>query len=360
MMKLKNILDKFKGKRILVLGDVMSDKFISGDVSRISPEAPVPIVHVTSQSVVPGGAANTANNLKSLGAEVFLAGVIGSDSSGRELLNELKFRGIDTDGIIVDKKRPTTVKTRVISLNQQIIRIDRESRDEIDESVSNKLLNYIHGVANKDHGIMNKETSPDLDGNFDGIIISDYGKGVITHEILEGISGIDEGTTNIRSADGIKDTKTGSSNKKERVPIVVDPCRENFLSYGNITAFICNQNDATKALGISIINETSLKNIGYKLVSSLGCTGVVITRGKDGMCVFDKDGNLSHIHGIPRDIFDVTGVSDTVTAVFTLALTSGADFVDAAKLANYAGFVVTGKVGTATTSINEIRDVLNE
>ncbi len=322
-MELKDIVDKFRGKRILVLGDLMLDKFIWGDVSRISPEAPVPIVHVTSQSNLLGGAANTANNLRSLDAEVFIAGVIGKDKVGKELLEELRIKGINTDDIIVDKERPTTLKTRVISLNQQIIRIDKESRKEINDSISNKILGYIEKISS----------------DVDGLIISDYGKGVITHRILENISRIA---------------------RSNSVPIVVDPNLRNFLSYKNITAFVSNQQDTVEALGIKVINETSLRNIGYKLVSSLDCEGVVITRGRKGMVVFDKDGNLSHIPAIPRDVFDVTGVSDTVTSTFTLALTSGANLVEAARLANYAGWIVVGKVGTATVNRNELLEILNE
>lgn len=322
-MRLGNILDKFEGKSILVLGDLMLDKFIWGDVSRISPEAPVPIVHVTSQSIKLGGAANAANNLRSLGAKVFIAGVVGEDTIGGELLEELKIKGINTEGVVIDRKRPTTLKTRVISLNQQVIRLDKESREEISDPISNKILDYVEEISSK----------------VDGVIISDYGKGVITYEVLKSIS---------------------EMAKINEVPVVVDPDLRNFLDYSDITVFISNQRDVTEVLGIRIINETSLRNIGYKLISSLCCEGVVITQGKEGLIVFDKEGNLTHIPAIPRDVFDVTGVSDTVTSTFTLALTSGADLVEAAKLANYAGWIVVGKVGTATVDIDEIKEVLNE
>ncbi|MEA3255808.1 MAG: PfkB family carbohydrate kinase, partial [Candidatus Altiarchaeota archaeon] len=190
-MKLDSILDRFRGKRILVLGDLMLDKFIWGDVSRISPEAPVPIVHVTSQSIKLGGAANAANNLKTLGAEVFIAGVVSEDTIGGELLEELKIKGINTEGVVVDRKRPTTLKTRVISLNQQVIRLDKESREEISDPISDKILGYVEDISSK----------------VDGVIISDYGKGVITYEILKSIS---------------------ERAKINEVPVVVDPDLRNF------------------------------------------------------------------------------------------------------------------------------------
>ncbi|MEA3255789.1 MAG: PfkB family carbohydrate kinase, partial [Candidatus Altiarchaeota archaeon] len=232
-------------------------------------------------------------------------------------------KGINTEGVVIDRKRPTTLKTRVISLNQQVIRLDKESREEISDPISNKISGYVEDISSK----------------VDGVIISDYGKGVITYGVLKSISE----RVNINE-----------------VPVVVDPDLRNFLDYSDITAFISNQRDVTEVLGIRIINETSLRNIGYKLVSSLCCEGVVITQGKEGLIVFDKEGNLTHIPAIPRDVFDITGVSDTVTSTFTLALTSGADLVEAAKLANYAGWIVVGKVGTATVDIDEIKEVLNE
>ncbi len=320
-MKLRRILSKFEEKKILVLGDIMLDKSIWGRVSRISPEAPVPIVHVTSESFIPGGAANTVNNLNALGANVFVAGVIGDDNIGRKLTIELKDERIDTHGLIIDQQRPTTLKTRVISQNQQIVRIDKESRKGINDSITDQILDYINGVMD----------------DIDAIIISDYGKGVITHKLLESLA--------YRGDDKV---------------IVVDPNMKNFLDYNNITVFISNQQDASRALGITIINETSLRNMGHRLINRIDCDAVIITRGKEGMSLFEKNGNLTHIPAVAREVFDITGVSDTVTSTFTLALTSGADMVEATKLANYAASIVIGKVGTATVSREEIDGVLNE
>ncbi|MBN2251899.1 MAG: D-glycero-beta-D-manno-heptose-7-phosphate kinase [Candidatus Altiarchaeota archaeon] len=320
-MTLASILEGFKGKRILVVGDMILDKFIYGDVSRISPEAPVPVLHATSESNFLGGAGNTANNLEALGAKVYLIGIVGGDKAGKEFIRELKRGGIDSGGVFMNGGRSTTVKTRVISRNQQILRIDNGSSGEAGDEVTRRLMDYIRKVL------------PDLDG----VVVSDYGKGVPDHRILETLPSI-----------------LG----ERHIPVVVDPSMQNFMAYKDITLLVSNQRDASQALGMKFINETSLRNAGHKLVSTLCCEGVAITRGKDGMTVFDKQGRLSHIPARSREVFDITGVSDTIASTFVLALSCGADLIEAAKLANCAGWVKVGKFGTATVNIKELKEAL--
>lgn len=322
-MSMKDIISKFKEKSILVLGDMMLDEFIKGGVSRISPEAPVPVVDVDSTYVVPGGAANVVNNLSVLGAKVYVAGAVGKDVEGEKLTDILKEKKVDVSGVMVDKDRPTTLKTRIIAHNQQVVRVDREKRAEIGESTANKLLEYVTSII------------PEIDA----IVVSDYNKGVATSQLLDEV---------IKLA------------KEHKRIITVDPKVQNILNYRGATAVTPNQFEASAVVGISIINETSIRNMGQKLLTMLECDAVLITKGKDGMYLFEKDGNVVHIPAIVQEVFDVTGAGDTVVSTFTLALASGANMIDAAKLSNYAAGVVVRKVGTATVLPEEILKILKE
>lgn len=322
-MTMKDVISKFKEKNILVLGDMMLDEFITGEVSRISPEAPVPVVDVSSTYVMPGGAANAINNLNALGAKVCVAGVVGKDAKGEKLTKILKEKNIDVGGLMVDENRPTTLKTRIIAHNQQVVRIDQEKRGEIEDSTSNELFEYIQRIISK----------------IDAIVVSDYDKGVVTSRLL---------------ADVVK-----LANENECI-ITVDPKVRNILNYQGVTAITPNQFEASAAVGISIINETSVRNMGQKLLTMLECDGVLITKGKDGMSLFEKNGSVTHIPSVAQEVFDVTGAGDTVASTFTLALASGANMLDAARLSNYAAGVVVRKVGTATVKPEEILKILED
>lgn len=324
--ELKKVVERFDSARILVIGDVMLDRFIVGTVSRISPEAPVPVVDLTSEIFKPGGAANAINNIKALGGKVIAAGVVGDDASGRKLIDLLKQSEINTEGIIVIKNRPTSVKTRIIAGQQQIVRIDREKRDGVDTEWTQQIMEFV-----------NKKID-----DIDAILISDYDKGVITNKLLEDV---------IPFA------------KKYNKPVIVDPKIEHFLDYKGVTIVTPNIKEASAATGISPINETSIRNMGQWLLTQLECDTVLITRGKDGMSLFEKDGNITHIPTVAREVFDVTGAGDTVTGVVALCLAVGLEMKDAATIANTAAGIVVGKRGTAITTKDELKhhlDVLKE
>jgi len=318
-MKLKSLLDDFVGKKVMILGDMMVDKYILGETTRISPEAPVPIVDIKSEKVIPGGAANTANNISSLDGKVISVGVVGDDEDGKWLMKNLKRKGIDVKGIFTDKSRPTTTKTRIISGHQHIVRIDREEKMEIDEKLTHKIIDFVRKEISK----------------VDAIAFSDYDKGLITVKLLDEV------------------INTGKQHEK---PIITDPKFRHFFDYKGVTIFKPNLNEASRMTGITVVNETSIRNMGIKILSQLECSAVLITRGENGMSLFEKNGRITDIPVIPREgeILDVTGAGDTVTATLSLALASGADFINAANLSNIAAGIEVEKMGTATVSRKEI------
>ncbi|MEE9591148.1 MAG: D-glycero-beta-D-manno-heptose-7-phosphate kinase [Thermodesulfobacteriota bacterium] len=325
LLKIKkaySIIDKFKDARILVIGDLILDHFIWGNVRRISPEAPVPVVEVTSEGILLGGSANVVNNIHSLGGKCLVAGVAGRDEDGKKLLKLLKEKGIPFEGITLDRKRPTTIKTRVIAHNQQVVRFDREDKDKIENETLDKVIKYVKKALK----------STDL------VIISDYAKGLITSKLME-------------------ETKTFAS--KLGKPIVLDPKVEHFNYYRGVTVVTPNNLEASLASGIDIVDGRSLHMAGEVLYNKLGCKALLITRGEHGMSIFESN-EETHIPTVAREVYDVSGAGDTVVGVLGLALASGADFKEAAVLANYAAGIVVSKVGTATVGADEFRMVLKE
>ena len=315
--KFKKIIDKFSKAKILVIGDLILDEFLWGDVSRISPEAPVPVVWVRSESFMPGGAANVANNIKALGADVYLAGVVGMDERGRVLTDALRCKGIDVGGIVIDEERPTTLKTRVIAHKQQVVRIDKEKMHGLSKSMINGIIDYVKTIIN----------------DIDAIIIEDYGKGVIMPHLLEGV---------LRLA------------KKHKKIVNVDPKEEHFHYYKNVTAITPNHHEASQAIGIKIKGNDNLIKIGRKLLTKLKCKAVLMTLGENGMQLFEKKGSFTHIPTVAQDVFDVSGAGDTVISTFTLALASQASMLDAAYISNIAAGIVVGKVGIAVLTQKEL------
>lgn len=317
--KLKEILSKFPQINILVIGDVMLDRFIWGIVDRISPEAPVPIVQVEKESMVLGGAANVANNIVSLGSKVLLAGVIGTDSQGENLEAKLKQQGICIKGIIKDSSRPTTLKSRIIAHQQQVVRIDKEKKSKISTKIENRLIEYIKAAL--------KEVS--------AIIISDYNKGVITPALMSNVL---------------------SFAKQKSLVVAVDPKEENFGFYREASIITPNLKEAEIISGIKIVNESSLIEAGKRLMADSNCQALLITKGAKGMSLFTQDEaiNATHIPTYAREVYDVTGAGDTVISALTLALCSGASFLEAACLANYAAGLAIAKLGTATISSPEL------
>ena len=319
----ERIIDSFSNSKILIIGDIMMDRYIWGKVSRISPEAPVPVVDVSKISHLLGGAANVANNIYSLGGKVFMAGVVGSDGVGEELLEMLKERKIDVGGVIVDEERPTTLKTRIIAHNQQVVRFDIEKRERINNRIKRKILNYCLDVIPL----------------CDAVIISDYGKGVISRSLLASI---------------IEET-----NRLNKI-LAVDPKVDNFLYYKNVTILTPNKLEASQALRTEIRDEEDLIEAGKRLLSILGARAVLITRGEEGMTLFERNGDITNISTTAKEVFDVTGAGDTVISVVTLALVSGGSFKDSAILSNYAAGLVVGEVGTATVSPLDLKRVIRD
>lgn len=318
-----SIIDGFSKARVLVLGDLIMDHFIWGKVRRISPEAPVPVVDVTRETVLLGGSANVVNNIQSLGGRSLVSGVVGRDGDGRRLVKMLEDKAIKTSGIVVDPKRPTTVKTRVIAHSQQVVRFDRESRLKVGPSVISGVYGYVKKALR----------TASL------VLISDYGKGLVSKEFVETVMAL-----------AIRAGK----------PVVVDPKGENFDYYTGATLVTPNNVEASLASGIEIEDEQGLKRAGEILLNKLGSEALLITRGEHGMSLFlAGSDNYINIPTVAREVYDVSGAGDTVVSVLALALASGAGFKEAAVLANLAAGVVVGKVGTATLTPIELREALN-
>ncbi|MBI2118057.1 MAG: D-glycero-beta-D-manno-heptose-7-phosphate kinase [Elusimicrobia bacterium] len=315
------IIDQFSKTKILVIGDLMVDRFIRGKVSRISPEAPVPVVKVKEKNDVPGGAGNVTKNLSSLGAKVECCGVIGIDPVGENLLNEFQRLQIGTKWIVKDPDRSTIVKSRVIAEHQQVVRFD----DEDDSQLSLILQNEIQGSLKR------------IIKDMDGIILSDYGKGMITKAIL-------------------KSTILQARHYKK--PICVDPKIEHFLSYKNVTCITPNIQEALGGMHRLKLNSNGgLISLGEEILQKLKCRSVLITQGEEGMTLFEKN-KFTHIPAKAQEVFDVTGAGDTVIAVLTLSLACNAPLIEAARLANLAAGIVIGKLGTAAVTPDELKDAL--
>lgn len=312
------LMEKFKKVRILVIGDLIMDHFIWGKVRRISPEAPVPVVEVTSESIVLGGSANVVNNIHNLGGRAVVTGVIGSDNDGKRLIEMLKEKGIPAEGIIKDARRPTTIKTRIIAHSQQMVRFDREKKDRISPETSARVLSYIKKAVK----------AADL------VVISDYAKGLITQQLVE---------------------ETNAVCQSLGKPVAVDPKVEHFDYYKGVTIVTPNNLEASQASGVEITDDETLHRAGEVLFNRLGCQALLITRGENGMSLFET-ASETHIPTVAKEVFDVSGAGDTVIGTLALALASGADFKEAAVLANFAAGVVVGKVGTATLSQEELHE----
>ncbi|NQT28982.1 MAG: D-glycero-beta-D-manno-heptose-7-phosphate kinase [Candidatus Saganbacteria bacterium] len=321
MENIKKIIPKIVGKKILVFGDLMLDEHIWSRVSRISPEAPVPIADVARISHVPGGCGNVAANIASLKAKAYLVSVIGKDSSGQKLRKALSDKGISTRHLVIDPKRPTILKSRIIAGSQHMVRVDREDRTVL----SPKLLATITKRLNK------------LIPKMDAIIISDYAKGSVTAKTTQLII---------------------SLAKKHKKPVSIDPKGVDFSKYRGATVITPNLREASIAARRLIISEKSLIKAGQVLAKLTGSKNVLITRGRDGMSLICPD-EVIYIPAVPREVFDITGAGDTVIATLTLALATGATAKNAAILANYAASVVIGKIGTAPCLFEELEEAIS-
>lgn len=311
------LIEQFKSHKILVVGDLMLDEFLWGRATRIAPEAPVPVVEIERETVHLGGAGNVAANLAELSASATVIGVVGRDSACIKLQEEFAKAGIETSGIVEDLSRPTTVKTRVIAHSQHVVRTDREKKTAVNDKIEWQLA----------------ENFTQLLKSVEAIIISDYQKGVITPTLLK---------------------KILPRAVEQNIPICIDPKLKNFECYQPATIITPNQHEAETAVRFNIDSPETLQAAGSKLRSILGGATVLITRGENGMSLFDDQYQTTHIPAVAREVYDVTGAGDTVIATVALALASGASKLEAAILANHAAGIVVGKVGTATAKPEEI------
>ena len=321
MGQLKSIVDRFEGRRLVVVGDVILDRFVCGRVQRISPEAPVPVIEVERISNHLGGAANVAVNLRRLGARVSLAGVVGCDAAGRQVLRQLKEEGIEASGVVSDENRSTTLKSRVVAQHQQVCRTDRENREPLDENTVGRLL---EGLA-------------DSVRLAQGVILSDYAKGVVGPELAREV------------VDGAR-----ASGKF----VAVDPKGTDFLKYQRATVITPNQSEFEAAAGADFRGDDSgWAAAARSLIDRTAIEALLVTRGEKGMSLYQ--GEEAHfIRASAREVFDVTGAGDTVISVFSLGVVSGASFHAAAVLANLAAGIVVGKLGTASASTSEVLEAL--
>jgi D-beta-D-heptose 7-phosphate kinase/D-beta-D-heptose 1-phosphate adenosyltransferase len=325
---LQKIVNRFPKVKILVVGDIMMDRSVSGKVSRISPEAPVPVVIVEKEDFNLGGAANVAHNIRSLGGVVSLCGVLGRDENGQKLYKKIVEKEIQTQGIFFEPGRQTTVKTRIIAHHphhQQLVRVDRETTDHPKVSTSRGLLGFL---------------TERID-DFDGIVISDYGKGLLTRKLIETI---------IRRA-----------RKSEKI-IMVDPKVKNIFFYKGATVITPNTQEASEASRTPYTDQSSVEKMGRKLLKRLRCDALVITQGEKGMTIFERHQKPYRVPTLAKEVYDVTGAGDTVIGTMALALGTGprVSVKNAASLANCAAGIVVGKVGTAIVSKEELLKVIKE
>ena len=320
---LERLVKGFSDLSILVLGDVILDAYIWGEVDRICPEAPVPVVDVRLESKMLGGAGNVVSNIKTLGGDVSLCGVIGNDPDGQIIGDLLKKKNVNQAGVFVDNERPTTKKTRIVAGHQQVVRFDHESRERISDHLTQKIYHYLEKAWD----------------SFDAVILSDYGKGFIHQGLLE---------------------KVQTLNEKSSKIVSVDPKERNMHTYKKVSLITPNKKEASIAAGKEIRSESDLKEAGRKIIHSLQCENLVITLGAEGMALFKRNGDFLKIPTFAKEVFDVSGAGDTVVSTITLALAAGASLPEAAVLANYAAGVVVGKLGTAHVSDQELIEYIRE
>lgn len=310
-------LVKLKDLNALVIGDLMLDEYLWGKAERISPEAPVQVVDVSREDLRLGGAGNVVNNLVALGCQVQVVCVLGEDGDGLRLRSLLSGQGIAVDGIFTDPQRVTSRKTRVLASNQQMLRIDRESRNPIDDRLAGRLMDHVRLIIDR----------------FQVILVSDYLKGVLTDSLLQKL--IDLG-------------------REKGIPVVIDPKGDDYGKYRGATLLTPNRKEAQKASGVAIVDEASLLKAGRTLRERLDLDALVLTRSEEGMSLFMRDGRELHMPTKAREVFDVSGAGDTVLSVIGVGLAAGLSLEQAATVSNLAAGVVVGKVGTSTVSPEEI------
>lgn len=321
--RLQQLKKNFKGKKIAVIGDMMLDCYYWGDVKRISPEAPVPIVEVDNEFFRFGGAANVALNILKLSGIPIPIGVIGYDNFGSIFSSLIQESNMVEDGIIIDEGRPTTAKTRIIAHNQHLVRIDKESKEYISKKVQDKILNFLTSNLNE----------------LDGIILQDYNKGVLTPALIEKIINL--------------------ANQKN-ILITVDPKFNNFFNYKNVTVFKPNKKEAGEALGIRITSEEDIDFTGKHLLEKLNAKYILLTLGEEGIAIFENGKEKIKMPTKARKVADVSGAGDTVISTLTMALASDANIVEASYLANFAAGIVCEEVGIVPIELNKLFNIIKD
>ncbi len=319
--EVKNLKEKFTGRKIAVVGDMMLDSYLWGDVKRISPEAPVPVIEIDDEFYRFGGAANVALNIQKLGGYPIPIGIIGYDNEGSIFSGLMEEAGISSEGIILDDERPTTAKTRVIAGKQHIVRIDRESKNFLKVKLEGRILNLLER----------------MNGELDAIILQDYNKGVLSPALINKVIAIAN---------------------KNNIVVTVDPKFDNFFEYKNVTVFKPNRKETADILGTRLDSSKEIEAAGRKLLDELNSKYVLITLGEAGIALFEKDKETKRIPTKAVKVSDVSGAGDTVISTLTIALAAGIDIESAAYLANFAGGIVCGEVGIVPietdTLINKI------
>ncbi len=325
--RLDELLESFSSGRIMVVGDLMLDEYVRGIVDRVSPEAPIPVVNIINNAerdVRPGGAANVFNNLVSLGGkDIVLCGVVGDDPDGEFVHDYLRTRNLPTEGLIVDPNRPTTIKTRIIAHNQQVVRLDREERDPIAPAIHTKLAD----------AIINRLDS------LEAIIFSDYEKGVITPELLDIVL---------------------PEAKKRGVIVAVDPKFTNFRHFKDVSIIVPNRKEASGFVRYEILSSQDSLRAAQDILTGLNCENVLIKLGEAGMRLVGADGIDISINTAAEQVFDVTGAGDTVISTLVLARTAGASWQEAARIANVAAGVVIHYIGTTVITRKLLRQAIVE
>ncbi len=323
MKEWKQILDRFEGVRVLVAGDVMLDRYWWGTVSRISPEAPVPVLKLEKVTSTAGGAANVAANVASLGATAFLVGAIGADECGRLLPEVLANCNVAAENLVRLANRPTTTKTRIVAHQQHVVRIDDEDAQPLDHKNAETVWRKIEQIL------------PEVDV----VILSDYAKGCLCQSVL---------------------ANTIETARQLGKPVLVDPKGKDYLKYLGATLLTPNKGEAAAACGVEIHDDASLQIAGEKLLDTVNLDSLLITLGEDGMRLFEKNKESQKFPAVARKVYDVTGAGDTVIAALAIALGANADLATAAQIANAAAGLAVEQVGTAAVSQEMLRRVLSE
>ena len=317
----REIIDSMRDLKVVVLGDVMLDEFVWGDVTRISPEAPVPVVEIRRESVHLGGAANVLANLIALGARASVVGVVGNDAAGERLRTSLKALSAEDGFLVIDDQRPSTVKTRIIAHSQLVVRADRESRQPVNGNTEARIIESLQNALEDAHAL----------------VISDYDKGVVTPRILAQVLPL----------------------AYERVPVLIDPKLRNFSAYRPATLVTPNHHEALRMTNLENDTDEGLREAATRIRDELNCDAVLITRGARGMVLLEGDGDPVYVATAAREVYDVTGAGDTVIATLAASLAAGSSLIEAAGLANHAAGIVVGKIGTATADASELINSFN-